>query len=402
MFERPKKLFNHYYIVMLLMNVVIPLASYMINPIMSKYTVSKGATIAMAGTIVGAMSIAAMIFRPISNITADRINKKRILMFTSSLLWGVSILYCFVGNTGEMLLLRIVHGCVFSLNSTTFMAYTVQFMPEDKLGEGIGYLSVGQMLASSVGPALGLSLVKNGNFAICFLTAAALYGTAFLMVLVIVPSEHKPQGAASPRRRVSVNDFIALDLLPYVLFISIFSGGNGLATSYLALIGDERNIANVGIFFTVDSVLMLLIRPISGKLTDRKGPLFILIVAYLCGAMAFALIGSAGTLMLILAAAVFKAFSSGSGTPAIQATCLKKAGEERSGVASGTCFIGQDIGQGLAPVLGGLVASIGGGVNYSAMCYAASGAYIFVGFIFCAFYLYEKKKQQPRPCESNP
>jgi predicted MFS family arabinose efflux permease len=45
------------------------------------------------------------------------------------------------------------------------------------------------------------------------------------------------------------------------------------------------------------------------------------------------------------------------GAPSIQAHSLKQLGREKAGVVSSTCFIGQDIGNAIAPTIGGIVSA---------------------------------------------
>lgn len=60
---------------------------------------------------------------------------------------------------------------------------------------------------------------------------------------------------------------------------------------------------------------------------------------------------------MVLLAAVLKALGQGAGVPGIQSTCLQQLGREKAGVVSSTCFIGQDIGNAIAPTIGGAVVS---------------------------------------------
>ena len=55
---------------------------------------------------------------------------------------------------------------------------------------------------------------------------------------------------------------------------------------------------------------------------------------------------------MMLAAAVFKALGQGNGQPSIQAYSVKKLPKERSGVASSTVMIGQNVGNAVAPIIG--------------------------------------------------
>jgi MFS family permease len=53
---------------------------------------------------------------------------------------------------------------------------------------------------------------------------------------------------------------------------------------------------------------------------------------------------------------VFKALGLGAVQPTLQASSLKSVGDDRRGAASCTYYLGTDIGQAFAPMLGGVVA----------------------------------------------
>ena len=57
-FQEPTKLWNKWYITILLLSMVNHVASQLITPVVSKYAMSIGATMATAGTIAGLMSLA--------------------------------------------------------------------------------------------------------------------------------------------------------------------------------------------------------------------------------------------------------------------------------------------------------------------------------------------------------
>lgn len=88
---------------------------------------------------------------------------------------------------------------------------------------------------------------------------------------------------------------------------------------------------------------------------------------------------------MIILAAIFKAFGQGFAQPALQAECFHKMGSEKRGLASSTFFIGANVGQGVGPLVGGIVASSLGYkwvFNFSAL--------ILIFGILC-FTIYNKK-----------
>ena len=101
---------------------------------------------------------------------------------------------------------------------------------------------------------------------------------------------------------------------------------------------------------------MVVTRPFIGKLLDRKSLKIILYPAYAIMTISMITLGFAKSLAAVVLAGVLKAVGQGSGGPSIQAFSLKQLGVEKAGVVSSTCFIGQDVGNALAPIIGGMVA----------------------------------------------
>ena len=114
---------------------------------------------------------------------------------------------------------------------------------------------------------------------------------------------------------------------------------NGIIGSYIALLGDVRGIVNIGLYFTVNAAVLLLVRPLAGKLSDRKNGLLLVFPAMLLDGAALLLLGRAGALWMVSLAAVLKAMGQGSGQPTLQAASLKLLPPEKSGVASSTFYL---------------------------------------------------------------
>ena len=60
------------------------------------------------------------------------------------------------------------------MTATAAGSAAADVLPEERLGEGIGYFALGQSLASAVGPAFGIWLSGFGNFVIAFFVVAGV------------------------------------------------------------------------------------------------------------------------------------------------------------------------------------------------------------------------------------
>ena len=374
-FQEPTKLWNKWYITILLLSMVNHVASQLITPIVSKYAMSIGATMATAGTIVGLMSLAAMFARPFAGLSSDRINKKLIIAVTGAVTGVCMYLYSASKSVEMMAAVRFVHGISFSFSTVALLAFNTMFIPKDKIGEGIGWSVVTTTLATAMGPNLGLWLVDHFGYKACF--AAAAIGTIIPnLCFLVVPNRQEPH-VPEKSAKFNVNDFISLQIFPFALLTGLFSCCNGIVNSFLALLGDERGIKGVGVFFTAYSVILIVTRPITGKLYDQKGIKFIMYPSVALAALSMLLLGKATSTWIVLLAGVLKALGQGTGAPSIQAHCLKKLGRDKAGVVSSTCYMGNDIGNTVGPAIGGLIASRTG---YGSMFIMIAVSVIVIGW----------------------
>ena len=374
-FQEPTKLWNKWYITILLLSMVNHVASQLITPIVSKYAMSIGATMATAGTIVGLMSLAAMFARPFAGLSSDRINKKLIIAVTGAVTGVCMYLYSASKSVEMMAAVRFVHGIFFSFSTVALLAFNTMFIPKDKIGEGIGWSVVTTTLATAMGPNLGLWLVDHFGYKACF--AAAAIGTIIPnLCFLVVPNRQEPH-VPGKSAKFNVNDFISLQIFPFALLTGLFSCCNGIVNSFLALLGDERGIKGVGVFFTAYSVILIVTRPITGKLYDQKGIKFIMYPSIALAALSMLLLGKATSTWIVLLAGVLKALGQGTGAPSIQAHCLKKLGRDKAGVVSSTCYMGNDIGNTVGPAIGGLIASRAG---YGSMFITIAVSVIVIGW----------------------
>lgn len=280
-------------------------------------------------------------------------------MIIATFINGIATLgYSFAPNIGVMIFFRMLHGAGFSMTLVSNMAWITDFIPANKIGEGMGYFGLGQIIATAFGPEIGIISSSRFGLSKTFMMAAALLLIAAFCMNFVSNNNQKSMGNMPVKKtKIGLKDIIAFEILPLSLIGGLFSVGNGLVSSFLVLLGEQRKISGVGIYFSVNALFLLFTRPLSGKLYDKKGLSIILYPALLFSCMESLLLGRANALWMIILAAVVKAFGQGTAQPALQAESLRKLGSQRKGLASSTFFIGANLGQGFGPLLGGTIAS---------------------------------------------
>lgn len=345
------RLWTWKFLVLMLVNLTNGAAGYMTLPLVASYALTLGADLTMASTVSGVMSLVSLIVCPVAGLLSDRANRKNLLLVTEGA-YGVTLaLHAVVPNIPALILVRAVSGVFFSLSSVLTVAYASSYIPREKMGEGLGYFGLMAPLGQAMGPALGLGLRDGVGYHAAFLGGAA---AAVLSLLCVVVLPYSPPAAGTPakRRSLKLGDVFAMEFLCLMLLTTLFSSANGLVSTYLDILAQERSIPNISLFFTVYSVALVICKPLTGKLLDKRGLYLVVIPAIVFAALGMFLVGLAASLGVMLLAAVCKAVGQGAGTPSIQAYTVKTLDPSRAGVAVSTIQIGQNLGNALAPIAG--------------------------------------------------
>lgn len=357
-----KTLWNSQYCILVIINLMISLTVYMTNTFMSQHLAALDINAALSGTILGVMSIASMLIRPVSGWLCDRFNRKLLLVLCNGVIAAVLLGYGLAGTALAFYVLRGFHGIAFGLTTTITMAFIMDYIPKDRVGEGMGYFGLGQSVAAAVGPWMGLALAARYGGAAAFFAASAavLTGAGFACALRINPGHADLQKSKIGKSSLQLNRFIAAEALPYAVVTIALSAANGIETSYIASYADTMGIESIGWYFTLSAATLFGARLLLGKLTDKKGFVWVLLPGALLIAAALvllSLIRPENALLLFAAAAVIKACGVGALQPGIQAMCVQSVPAQRRGAASSTYYIGTDLGQGMSTMAAGRMIS---------------------------------------------
>ncbi len=389
-YKKPEKLLNKSFILLILISLITSFGYNMIMTLVSSYAVELGSKLTMAGTVAGIFSISALLSRPFSGYATDVFNKKTMCVI-STLLIGVAMLgYVIAPNIGTFFIMRIIHGLAFGVSGTANLALVSEYIPDENMGQGLGYFGLGQVMAQVVGPSIGIYIKDLYGYDTLFVIISLLtFLAAFILVLCFkydaAPIVNKNMEEGKKHEKLTFGSLIAKECIVYALIGGLFSLGNGIVNSFLVLVGQNRSMANISYFFSVNAVVLFLMRLTIGKVADKTKLIIIVNISLLFSAVSMLIAGYTQVFALMMVAAALKAIGQGGGQISLQSACIKKVSPAKVGVATSTFFIGADIGQGLGPIIGGKISDLFG---YETM-FTCVAALLLLAIVI--FTIYEKK-----------
>ena len=361
----------------------------MIATIVSSYAVSLGAGLTLAGTLAGIFSISALIIRPFSGVALDILDKRNMCILSTIMICISFFGYAFAQNIPVMLFFRVLHGMSFGVSSTAAMALVSEHIPKERLGEGLGYFGLGQIISRICGPYIGIVVKDRFGYQNLFLLISVL--TILAVIILFVGKDKRIENNNIKKRKMTVRleQLIVKDCIVYALVSGLFSLVNGITGSFLVLLGEERGIANIALFFSVNAIVLFILRFTVGRIIDKSSLSPIVIISLLLTGVSMLIIGRSTGLSMILLASVLVALGQGTGQLSLQSACIKKVDAAKIGVATSTYYIGADIGQGLGPILGGQISEI---FDYG-MMFDLTAIFMVGGIaLFIAYQIYDKRR----------
>ena len=354
------RLLNSRYLMLLTINLITSVSFSMVYTTMSSYVTGLGVSVALAGVVTGAFNISSMVIRPVSGVISDRVNRKWLLVLSTVGMGVVISGYAMVQDATALTVLRVLHGLIFALNTTVNMAIIPGIVPRNQIGEAISYFGLSQSLAMAIGPAFGLWLAKLSGFSLTFWVAAGLCVAGGLFAIPFTLTDDAQSRTRA--KGLKLSDIIVAQCLPFTMIEITIAAVAGIESSMMVLYAATQGIANIGWYFTLSAVTVILCRLVLGKVIDRRGTFAVYPGLALMIAGLLILWLQQGAWMFALAA-VIKTVGVNLAKPALQAAAVKSVTPDKRGAAVSTYYIGTDLGQGTAPMIGGKIVDLNGG-NY--------------------------------------
>jgi len=336
-------------------------------------------------------ALSAIISRLFSAKALEKGKRNVILFLGLALALLATLGYLWSGTLALLLAMRIVFGIGFGMGSTTLPTMASGIVPVRRLGEGMGYFGLSTSIALSLGPVIGSMLLEKQGFPALVYATVIVIAVMFPLVYPLAKKVKAPGPAAVPKAFSAVPEkkgFPKALLLPSVLnlLMSVTYGG---LLSFMNLFGKEAHLANASLFFLFNAAAVILIRPISGKIYDKKGHKALLIPAAACLIVGLWLLSYSTSTGFLALAALFYGLGFGTLQPTLQSWMLQLVPPQRQGMANSMYFNSLDFGVAVGALILGQIAAFS---SYSTM-YRYSSLFLGVFIAVYALYLLTRSKK---------
>ncbi|WP_339262621.1 MFS transporter [Lysinibacillus sp. FSL K6-3209] len=389
------KLWTKNFLVVSLINFTITLIFYLLMVTIAGYAVEQfDASTSTAGLVSSIFIIGTLFGRLGTGRVIGDLGSKKTL-FIGLLLFMLSTMSYFIAlNLPLLMMNRLMQGIALGVASTATGTIIAQILPPERRGEGIGYYSLSAILATAIGPFIGILLTQLfEDYRMIFAVDSVLAVVCFMMYfMVTVPDAPKNTKRMAEKLGFKLSSFIELRALPIAFVALVIGFAYSGVMSFMTFYAKELHLVTAGsYFFIVYALVILATRPFTGKLLDARGANIIIYPCLILFAMGMYAFSTATSTVVFLIAAAFIGIGYGNFNSVAQAIAIKVTPHERLGLATSTYFILYDLGLGVGPYFLGLFAPT---MGYSAI-FLSMVVVIFVSIVLYYFLYgkYEKVKQ---------
>jgi MFS family permease len=313
------------------------------------------------GLAIAVFSVAALAMRPVVGWVTDRFGRRFALRIGAALTIGALLIHLPVASLGAFVVARSLLGAAEAFWLVAAIAAAADLAPEGRRGEALSFISLTLYVGLAVGPVMAETILgATGSFAAVWLVTAAVAAIALVLAWVvpdIAPAESG--GARSGTRSAWARLVHPAGLLPGLV---ILLGLSGMAyyLSFLPLYVRTIGLPGASLPLAEYGLIVVVLRLVGARLPDRFGAVALSGSALAASALGLGIIAAFPSLAGLLAGTGLFAFGVAFIMPALLALTVARAPVEERGLAVATATLFIDVSFGIAPVVLGAVAEIGG------------------------------------------
>ena len=362
------------------------------NPVLNPFAESLGTPEAFMGFVAAASTLPGVLISFPAGSLSDIVGRRKILLVSAVVFASAPFLYTFINSWWQLILVRFYHGFATAIFVPVARAALAEYYPSRR-GEKISMFTSATIVGRSIAPFLGgfiLSLTLWNYRMVYF--AVGLFGVLTLATGLILSRQitDEPISRSEERRNVGkLEGFRAVLRNHSILVASVTEAAARYVYGALEffLVGYLKNVAKmdpslIGIIMGMQLVLIPIVNPFMGKLSDRVGRKIPIIGGLVLGGISILAIPyNVQFIPLLLISVAFGLCFSMiiSSAPALVGDLADK---ESYGAAMGFLATIMDIGQMAGPIFTGFImASFG----YAGSFFSLGAVLIIVSVAFSIY-----------------
>ena len=305
-------------------------------------------------------------------------NAVTVLMASLILMIGASCSYLFVFTVPAMIVVRIIHGAAFVLLTSAVIALIVQFIPQEKSGQGFSIVSISTMIPYAVIPTLTEILLPFVHSEAVIYAGVSVFSVISIILLFAlrkrldnVIGNLDAALARRPRideirenfRQHSVVLLLSTAFLVYLAHAAVF-----YFTKDLSL---QTAVGDMGPFFTISMVTMIAVRALGSAILDRTNKLYVFQAGLVFLILCLVLLPQADTRLSFYLLAGLYGTCMGIILPLLNAVLFSASAPPLRGLNTNLTMFTMDAGYFLMPYLGGIIIAFGAG--FDILFYVSAG-----------------------------
>jgi MFS transporter, DHA1 family, multidrug resistance protein len=338
------------------------------NPALPLFIRSLGVAEGTVGFIAAASTVVGIVVSIPAGILSDVIGRRKVLLISLAVFATAPFLYLLVRDPWHLVLVRIYHGLATAILGPVAMA-TVADLYDARRGERMAWYSSATMVGRFLAPTVGGLLILGDNFRWVYLADGVVGVMALLVALQLprlnaVAEAHSEDASAqllqswqAVRQDLAVlfrnTRLLATSLVEATQFFAF-----GFVEVYLPIYLYEYvglQPWQIGPLFTGQIIVAAVVKPFSGRLSDRVGRVPMITVGMLLCAATVAVMPIIASYWVLMLAIAFFGLGLATVTASTSAFAADLSSATTHGAALGTLSSIMDVGHSAGPMVGGLL-----------------------------------------------
>ena len=361
------------------------LVLYILMTTVTERALELGASSAVAGLASSGALIGELVTRFFFSGFLKKTGWKKMLFISQIIQLIGCCMYFFTNTVALLLIVRFVHGIFYGFSASVVTTTGMFLLPKSRYGEANGYLLTSVAFALAAGPTIGGAIKdtfgQSGNY-----IAAIIVSIVMFIAIYLAKAPYPDVCPETPGENIKykgIDKFIEKKTIPIALCVLLTACAYVGILSFIRLYAaSEGMTAFIPAFFAVYAVVLIISRPIVGKIQDRYGDAFVIYPCIIFETLSMLLLALFHTPVTMVMAGALCSLGYGNISSCINAIACRGISPARKSYAVSTFWVGVNVGMGIGPVILGAVSGAG---SYSSMylvaaafAIAAAPAYMFL------------------------